>query len=134
MALIPFIFILLLIPTYCYKIGFIYNDGSASESQQFEIFSKYIAKKDNTIVINDFKYDGAIDKFITIIGEIIKDNKADVIFTNCTDEILRMDMEPIVNNSKLLWCTNSYNYGVCNHNIVSGNSIVSPLKESILFL
>lgn len=134
MALIHLIFLFLIIPACCYKIGYIYNSGSTKESQQFELFSKYVASKDSTIIVNDFKYDGAIEHFIATVSEIIEDNKADVIFTNCTDEILHMDMELIVNNSKLLWCTNSYNYGVCNHNIVSGNSIVSPLKESILFL
>lgn len=127
-----FVFLaLIIISTYSFDLGYLYKQDSDSEKRQCELFEQYISKKDKTIVIHDNKYDGTISGFVGALTQMIIQTPFDIVFVHCTDAIMSMSKAFIESQNKIIWCVNTYNYGSCHHNFVTGNSIISPLKDSI---
>lgn len=116
-----------------YNPFYIYSSTDSLAEQQYDIFSKYVKDKDPSIIITGKTYTGQIENFKTVFKTTIEEDKADLVFVFCTEEIISYSKLLISGENILLWCTNAYNYGLCDHNIIAGNSIVSPLKESIYF-
>lgn len=133
MKVLPFIYAITLNLVMCFNIGYVYKDDSASEKQQFEIFSKYLDHKMPGFTVQNKEYSGSLMSFIGALESIAQVSDIQIVFVNCTDEILQINTSFMERNNKIIWCTNLYNIGICHHNIVSGNSIVSPLKESIFY-
>lgn len=127
-----FVFLaLIIISTHSFDLGYLYRRDSNSEKRQCELFTKYLSEKDSNIVIHDSDYDGTISGFVGALTQMIIRNPFDIVFVYCTDAIMKMNKAFIESQNKIIWCVNTYNYGSCHHNFVTGNSIISPLKESI---
>lgn len=122
---------ILIISTHCFDLGYLYKTGSSSEQQQSELFEKYLNDKDPSINMHRESYDGTLPGFIATLSQMIIQNPFDIVFVRCTDDIMKMKKTFIEQQNKIIWCVNTYNYGDCNHNFVTGNSIIAPLKESI---
>lgn len=133
MKVLPLIFALTLNLVLSFNIGYVYKDDSALEKQKYEIFSKYLNHKIPGFTVESKEYSGSVASFISALDSITQVSDIQIVFVNCTDEILKINTSFIEHNNKIIWCTNLYNIGICHHNIVSGNSIISSLKESILY-
>lgn len=122
-----------IVHVHSYNPFYIYSTADSLAKQQFDLLSNYVKDKDPSITITGKTYTGQIENFKTVFKTTIEQDKADLVFVFCSEEIIDYTKLLISDKKILLWCTNAYNYGLCNHNIIAGNSIISPLKEGIYF-
>lgn len=132
------ILILFLSLSYQLNIGYIIRSNSGTDKEDIKIMSKYF---NNTNEGND--------KDITIYECIYTDDNEQLKgINNCLKEFLELNIKLIysycseytmetddflMENQILIWCTNTYSVGSCEHNFIMGNSLLGIINDCIFY-